>query len=95
MSEHPVRSLYQLWFERRDVGWRRTSEEAEATHAVIEIRHGAYRTELAFEMTDDPVQRRNALYRREQAERMLQLAFDAGDRSARADIRLALQGRRQ
>jgi hypothetical protein len=90
MANHPVRQVYQLQFERRDDGWRHVSDEKEATHAIILIRHGPYQTDLVFEMGDTEQSRRNALYRREQVERLLALAYDAGDRAARFDIRQAL-----
>jgi hypothetical protein len=90
MTEHPVRGVYPLQLERRIDGWRHVSDEKEATHAIILIRHGPYQTDLVFEMGDTEQSRRNALYGREQVERLLALAYDAGDRAARADIRRAL-----
>jgi hypothetical protein len=90
MAEHPARHLYQLQFERRDDGWRHVADENEATHAIILIRHGPYQTDLVFEMGETEQSRRNALYRREQVERLIQLGYEAGDRSARAEIRNVL-----
>jgi hypothetical protein len=94
-GEHPVRRVYQLRFEERRPGrWGHVEAETEATHAVILIRHREFVTELTFEMGETEQSRRSAIHRRETVERMLALAYDEGDRDARADIRAALDGRR-
>lgn len=90
-NEHPARELYQLRFEsRKPECWRHPDNIAEATHATILMRHGPYETEVLMELPEDERERRMVMHRREQIERLIQLAYDAGDRAARADIRRAL-----
>lgn len=88
---HPARNIYKLRFEQRGEVWRHVEKEKDATHAVILIHHGPYRTELVFDLPEGDERARSiALHRRSQVERMIELAFDRGDASARADIRRAL-----
>lgn len=91
-KEHPARRHYQMRLERRVQGsWGEAASEADATHAVILIRHREFTTELVFEMGGTERSRRDALYQRSQVERLIELAYERGDEDARADVRRALR----
>ena len=90
-TEHPARELYQLRFEsRKPDAWTHPEKVEDATHATILMRHGPYTTEVLLELPSDDVGRRMALHQRSQVERMIELAFEAGERVAKAKIRRAL-----
>lgn len=89
--EHPARKHYQLQFERRADGvisYPQTPEEA--THAIVLIRHRELTSEITFEMGETEKSRRQALHKRHQVERLIQMAYERGDNDARADVRRAL-----
>jgi hypothetical protein len=86
-SPNPARHLYQRRYERRvENAWGQASPE-DATHILIEIQHGPYCTSVPFLTGETKDSRRMAEHWASQVERLIQLGYEAGDRSARAEIR--------
>lgn len=89
--DHPARSLYQLQFEsRRPNLWTQVDRAEDATHAVIQIRHREFVTDVTFELGDTEESRTKVLNQRRQIERLIELAYERGGHDAKAEVRRAL-----